>query len=72
MKEWRPFSDCDFCGSGAEALTASVDDETASVDDEARCPHCGERGVVMADDGGDCGGPVCGYIEWFDSEAEED
>lgn len=70
MKEqWRPFSDCDSCGCGAEAFTCSGEDESASDGDPARCTGCGETGVVNIDDGGD---PVlCAFIQWFNELEEE-
>ena len=72
-EQWRPFGDCDNCGSEAEVLTRSGDDETAYDGDEARCTECKSLGAIAIDDGGTDGETPCAYIDWYyDDEPEEE
>lgn len=60
-KPWRPFeAECLHCGSPAEVLTTSGQDNLAYDGDLARCTECGCPGMVVVD------GDTAGDIRWHD------
>lgn len=51
MKSWQPFNDeCLHCGSSAEVLTSTGQENLAHDGDEARCTECKCPGTVTVDE----------------------